>query len=267
MAALENPAGCEAERGRNRKEKETCTLDFQEVAGGKVELSRIDIEHLIVYLTTHNFLQEEYQSTPYKLIVHLGLGQQAGRLLYHSREAILAGGASLKVECDFLKAIAKVRASKKKSDETSKRKPETSGKTKGKGKAAADDDDDGEYNIIELLTRSQRVSEPKGKGKRKAEEIDDDDMYASDSAGHPERDSGDFGDDDDGSDDGEYFDWSLTMREGPKLANKRRKSSGDALGVGVDPGASKKTKGRTASGFKMNIVQEGDNEVMELSSD
>ncbi|CAA7257395.1 unnamed protein product [Cyclocybe aegerita] len=263
-------------RGRNRKEKQTCTLDFQEVAGGKVELSRIDIEHLIVYLTTHNFLQEEYQSTPYKLIVHLGPGQQAGRLLYHSRDAILAGGANLKVECDFLKAIAKVRASKKKLDEAGKRKSKTSGKTKGKGKGAGEDsnpedDDDGdigEYNIIEQLTRSRRVSDPKGKGKRKADEMDDDDsMYASDSAAHPERGLGGFGDDNDDSDEGEYFDWSLTMREGPKLANKRRKSSGDALGVGVDVGSSKKTKGRTASGFKMNIVQEGDNEVMELSSD
>lgn len=220
-----------------------------------------DLEHLVVYLLTQDYLQEEYQQTAYTCNVYLAPGPLAARLRYHSRESVTS--SKVKVEFHFLKST-KTKA--KKRDDTGKakaprKKTVEGGSKQGKKKAvlggelSSEEDDDlfVSDDTGKVKAPQKRMSDGNSKkGKNKAVYIDSDDGELSSVEEDdfvvtdytkplaPQIDSDDIctSDEEDA-----VYDWeTFAVRDGPP--SKRRRKSG---------------------GFK--VIQEGENEVMVLSSD
>ncbi|KAF8588200.1 ATP-dependent DNA helicase [Ramaria rubella] len=84
------------------KTKEKVELDLNEIAGGKVGLSKDDAETLLIQLLLSHHLKEDFHSTAYSINVYVISGPQAMRLTRLSREAV-EGGAGQRIECSFLK--------------------------------------------------------------------------------------------------------------------------------------------------------------------
>ncbi|KAF9486141.1 ATP-dependent DNA helicase [Pholiota conissans] len=213
----------EVKQGRKKQQS---TLDLEAVAGGPVDLSKNDLEHLIVYLLTQNYLKEEYQQTAYTCNVYLALGPLALRLVYETREAVVRF-SKVKLEFYFLKASRKTKA--KKTDDASKakvpRKRATAGAAskKGKGKAIDLDSDEDVSNTSDedkddLIT--DYIPNPT------AEPLNSDDMYASDSVE-------------------EAYDWETYPVRGPEGPPSKKRRKSDDVGF--------------------TVIKEGDNEVIELS--
>ncbi|QRW06394.1 ATP-dependent DNA helicase [Ceratobasidium sp. AG-Ba] len=133
--------------GRRRKSAgEKVGLDLNEVAGGKISLSKDDAETLIIQLVLSGHLKEIFHSTAYSINVYLQPGPQAIRLTRLDRGVIEAGGAP-KIECAFIQRKTSGRTKAASADKG--RKPTNRGKGKGKAKAATPDDD-GEDFTAEL---------------------------------------------------------------------------------------------------------------------
>ncbi|KAF9556796.1 ATP-dependent DNA helicase [Agrocybe pediades] len=284
----------EAGKGRKKQEEK---IDLEAVAGGAVDMSKVDVEHLLVHLLTEGYLKEEYRTTSYSSIVYLVRGDLAASIDYHSRESIL-GGRTRKLEYYFLKKETKTkkRAEKKKTDGTqgssgsgsklpssststvprkrrstggaAKEKEKGSGKGKGKARAVevleddddmlsdsnlgereSDDEEEDRISVEEVLEymgvgfeskAGKAPSKPASKAAAGAaaarKSLDSDDLYVSDSE----------------LDDEEKvtYDWSYSMRDEPRP--KRRRKEGVA-------------NSGHSSGFTMNIVKEGEREVVVLS--
>ncbi|QRV92276.1 DEAD/DEAH box helicase [Ceratobasidium sp. AG-Ba] len=133
--------------GRRRKSAgEKVGLDLNEVAGGKISLSKDDAETLIIQLVLSGHLKEIFHSTAYSINVYLQPGPQAIRLTRLDRGVIEAGGAP-KIECAFIQRKTSGRTKTASADKG--RKPTNRGKGKGKAKAATPEDD-GEDFAAEL---------------------------------------------------------------------------------------------------------------------
>ncbi|PPQ78009.1 hypothetical protein CVT25_015565 [Psilocybe cyanescens] len=219
------------------------TLDIQDVAGGRVDLSKNDIEHLLVYLLTQDYLKEEYLQTAYNCVVYVVAGKLAPRISHLSHERITSS-AKPKLEFTFAKPAAKKKATKA-ADGTSKstipKKRPSSGSAKGKEKEVLDSD--GDDDVSSDGEAHHEVMKPSAKGQKSqtapqkaSTSFNSNDMYASDS------------EDDDIVD----CDWILPLKEEPR-PKRRRKADAESPGTG--------------SGYTMNIVKEGDREILELSSD
>lgn len=154
-----------------------------------------DTEHLLVYLLTQDYLQEEYYQTAYNVIAYIVPGRLSARFTHLTRDAVVSSTRG-KVEVEFLKPEAKKKKSKKADGSTKSTVPQkrkSSGGGKGKGKAAdsGDDSDGVEQEIAQGLAK-----------------VRSDDMYASD------------------SDDIEDYEWSHNFRQEPK--RKRARKSDEA---------------------------------------
>ncbi|KAF8459232.1 P-loop containing nucleoside triphosphate hydrolase protein [Gautieria morchelliformis] len=103
--------------GNNRKGKGTAKekigLDLDEIAGGKVTLSKDDGETLLVQLILSHHLKEDFHSTSYSINVYVISGPQAMRLTRLSREAV-ESGAGQRITCTFLKKAGRKAAAKTK---------------------------------------------------------------------------------------------------------------------------------------------------------
>jgi hypothetical protein len=221
-----------------------------------------DIEHLLVQLLTHRYLAEEYHQTSYQVLAYLAPGQLAARLTHHQTRESVTANANLKLEFYFVKGASKAKAKdkgkakdngKKKDANGSKssipKKRRSSGGNKDEEEGGSDldsisfdeddedeDDDQAQYNRPPPKRGPIKPSKNAAAAQKASDEYEEIDIYASDLQD---------------SDSEVTYDWSHSMRDEPR-AKRRRKSS--------DVGA-------TQSGYKMNIVKEGNHEVMVLSSD
>jgi ATP-dependent DNA helicase Q1 len=124
--------------------KEKVGLDLDEIAGGKVELSKDasslahsfksefmvllqDADTLIIQLLLSHHLKEYFHSTAYSINVYLLSGPQAMCLTRLSREAV-EGGSGQRIECTFLKKTGwKAGKSKRKDSGTQAKSSKGSG--------------------------------------------------------------------------------------------------------------------------------------------
>ncbi|KAF9527696.1 P-loop containing nucleoside triphosphate hydrolase protein [Crepidotus variabilis] len=224
-------------KGR-RQEKETFTIDLDAVASGSVDMSKLDIEHLIVRLMTKRFFTEDYQQTAYSMNVYVAPGQAAARLNHQTRQTIEAGSASVKYQFDFIKPGSKAKKSKA-------AKPKTT--------------DSGQPSKSTIPAKRKNLTIDS--------DLDDspDDMYDSnsDNGGRTMLPVPNIDDD---SDEGEFMDWSYSMRDDPKPKSQPPLPTPKKRLKITEPQTSKANY-KTNKGVKINIIQEGDIEVVELSSD
>ncbi|KIM36716.1 hypothetical protein M413DRAFT_449052 [Hebeloma cylindrosporum] len=243
------------------------SVDLDDLVGGPVEMKKLDIEHLLVQLLTRKYLQEELHQTSYQVLAYLAPGPLAARLTHHQTRESVSSNANLKLELYFVKAASKAKAKDKgKAKDTGKKKDvngsskssipkkrRSSGANKdedaeersdGGSVSFEDDEDDDERDNLGHRNRppSKRGAVMPSRTAAAAHTASDGyeeiDIYASDL---------------DDSDSEVTYDWSHSMRDEPR-AKRRRKSSDTNVGG-------------TQAGYRMNIVKEGDNEVMVLSSD
>ncbi|KAL4073701.1 ATP-dependent DNA helicase [Scleroderma citrinum] len=86
--------------GKRRRTKEKLQLDYDAVAGGKVGLSKDDVEKLIVQLLILRYLGEAFSSTAYSVNVYVIPGQLAIRLTRLMRSEIV-NGKGPRIYCSF----------------------------------------------------------------------------------------------------------------------------------------------------------------------
>ncbi|KAF9235619.1 P-loop containing nucleoside triphosphate hydrolase protein [Melanogaster broomeanus] len=86
--------------GKRKKTKERVQLDYDAVAGGKVGLSKDDIETLIVHLLVSRYLGEAFSSTAYTVNVYVIPGELALRLTRFPR-ADIVNGKGPRIQCSF----------------------------------------------------------------------------------------------------------------------------------------------------------------------
>jgi hypothetical protein len=200
-------------------------------------------------------------------------GQLAARLTHHQTRESISANAHLKLEFYFVKGASKANAKEKGKAKENGKKDDTNGskssipkkrrssggttaKDKGKGKATADDedeggsdlgsisfydDDDGDEVRLDRPPQSRRLAGPSNlaaAARTHSDDYEEIDIYGSDLEDNEED---------------VVYDWSHSMRDEPR-AKRRRKSWGV-------------NEGGTQSAKSLNIVKEGDNEVMVLSSD
>ncbi|KAG8886455.1 hypothetical protein FRB98_001274 [Tulasnella sp. 332] len=80
-------------KGRRSKGKadEKVSLDLDALCGGKVGLSKDDVETLIIQLILSKHLKEDYHSTAYAINVYVSVGPQSLRITHMSHDAVQAG--------------------------------------------------------------------------------------------------------------------------------------------------------------------------------
>lgn len=114
LASLARGAGgCEFEgaggkRGRGRQQfsrKQKHNIDLDAVAGGPVQLSQDETEHLVVNLILKSYLQEAYCQTSYQTLVYLVRGQLSHRLLHLGREDVDRCRKEEKLEMTFRRIV------------------------------------------------------------------------------------------------------------------------------------------------------------------
>ncbi|KAH0834694.1 P-loop containing nucleoside triphosphate hydrolase protein [Lanmaoa asiatica] len=86
--------------GKRKKSKEKVHLDYNAIAGGKVELPKDDTETLIVHLLVLRYLGEAFSSTAYTVNVYIIPGELALRLTRFTRADILAAKGP-RIHCSF----------------------------------------------------------------------------------------------------------------------------------------------------------------------
>ncbi|KAJ7706323.1 P-loop containing nucleoside triphosphate hydrolase protein [Mycena rosella] len=212
-------------KGKSR-EKEKVDIDLKVLCGGKVDLKKDELESLLVELLVQRYLVENYHSTAYTTVVYLMNGPLALRLTRIPHDRVKTDKNAPKIECSFRKAAKK---SKTKNAKASSSKGDIqAGKRKRQAQSSDEDDEDDDEDDGEM----------------------DDFILDEDDAGPAilERASGSTSrrptapDPIDDSDlDSELVpDWTYSMRDPPPPAKKRR------------------------TGVKMNIVMEGEREVLIL---
>ncbi|KAG1730305.1 P-loop containing nucleoside triphosphate hydrolase protein [Suillus lakei] len=97
--------------GKRRNTKEKIQIDYDSVAGGKVGLSKDDMESLIVQMLVLRYLEEAFSSTAYTVNVYVAPGNQALRLTRFTREDIINGGGP-RIQCSFRRNGRKVKSKK-----------------------------------------------------------------------------------------------------------------------------------------------------------
>ncbi|GLB39373.1 putative ATP-dependent DNA helicase [Lyophyllum shimeji] len=115
--AYEASRGGGGKKGKG-KTKEKQMLDLNAVAGGEVDLTKDEIEHLLVQLLVQQYLEEKYQQTAYATNVYITRGPLAPRLSRHTAES-LKNAPGMQIECIFRQKV---------------KKPKTNGKTAPKVK-------------------------------------------------------------------------------------------------------------------------------------
>lgn len=222
-----------------------------------------DIEHLLVQLLIKKYLAEEYHQTSYQVLAYLAPGQLAARLTHHQTRESVTANANLKLEFYFVKGASKAKAKEKgKAKDKGKTKDADGGKSsipKKRRSSGGNKDEEGGSELDSISfdedgedeedDRAQHNRPPSKRGHFKPSRNTAAAQTASD--GYEEIDI--YASDLEDSDSEVTYDWSHSMREEPR-AKRRRKSSDTNVGA-------------TQSGYRMNIVKEGDNEVMVLSSD
>ncbi|KAF9460286.1 ATP-dependent DNA helicase [Collybia nuda] len=103
--AYEVTQGGRGKKGKG-KTKEKVGLDLEEVAGGKVDLSKDDIEYLLVHLLLQRYLMERYNQTAYSTNVYLTLGPLARQITRHTQETVVSA-PGVRVECVFRRKAKK----------------------------------------------------------------------------------------------------------------------------------------------------------------
>ncbi|KAG9032506.1 hypothetical protein FRB95_001413 [Tulasnella sp. JGI-2019a] len=83
-------AGGKGRRSRGKTD-EKASLDLDAVCGGKVTLSKDDVEMLIIQLILSNHLKEDYHSTAYSINVYVQAGPQSLRITRMSYDSVKAG--------------------------------------------------------------------------------------------------------------------------------------------------------------------------------
>lgn len=97
--------------GKRRNAKEKIQIDYDSVAGGKVGLSKDDLESLIVQMLVLRYLEEAFSSTAYTVNVYVAPGNQALRLTRFTREDI-TNGSGPRIRCSFWRLGRKVKGKK-----------------------------------------------------------------------------------------------------------------------------------------------------------
>ncbi|ORX34459.1 P-loop containing nucleoside triphosphate hydrolase protein [Kockovaella imperatae] len=97
----------QGKRGARKSSGEKASLDLESVAGGKVTLSKDDVETLLVHLSTMGYVSEYFAGTAYSVNVYVQPGPRAIRLTRLSAEDVEAGLAA-EIECTFLNLKARV---------------------------------------------------------------------------------------------------------------------------------------------------------------
>ncbi|KAI0634704.1 P-loop containing nucleoside triphosphate hydrolase protein [Trametes polyzona] len=206
-------------RGRGRRaaqEKES--VDVQEVAGGKVELSEEQTEALCVRLLVEGFLKMSFSPTAYSVNVYMQPADKAALFTRFTREQIEQGqGPAFK--CLFL-----TKASKRKSTAVSAKKDEkTASSAKGK-KVAARAAQPASGSSGSRRKRKRDLSESPG------EDLgdDDDDIEERGQSAYDDESLQDFvvrdsevGSGSDADWEEHDMDWSTTLREGKRAAAAR----------------------------------------------
>ena len=202
---------------------------------------------MIVRLLTHEYLQEEYHETAYTRVVYLAPGPLAARLSHHTRHSI-GGGIKHKLEFLFTTSPKINSGTKRKSGDSSQpagpKKRKVSGnsrKAKGKMKEVEPDDQDDLGNEVDLEDISFLSDDeaPAGPSQKFLDKNIPDEMYEV------------FDDNLNDEDSTDSYGWSHSLREEPPAR--------------IRPHSKNQTQ--ASKRFTVNIVQEGDKEVMELLSD
>ncbi|KAG5652677.1 hypothetical protein H0H81_004114 [Sphagnurus paluster] len=229
--AYEVTRGGKTGKGKG-KAKEKQTLDLDAIAGGTVDLTKDEIEHLLVELIIKQYLAEKYQQTAYSTNVYVTGGPIAPALSRHTRESI-ATARGVNVEYAFRKRPTKAKAKAP----SSSRKP---GSSTGKRKRVAPDSDDDEHEEIDIFQDDDDGDE------------DDDSIII-----EPQTQKGasprHFALSEEDSDDGDEIDgdWQVSIRKKGPPPSKRTRSSGSRT---APPG-----------NLKGKVITENDRAVIVLS--
>lgn len=104
--------------GKRRNAKEKIQIDYDSVAGGRVGLSKDDMDSLIVQMLVLRYLEEAFSSTAYTVNVYVAPGNQALRLTRFTREDIVNGGGP-RIQCSFRRHGCKVKSKRVANDRQS----------------------------------------------------------------------------------------------------------------------------------------------------
>ncbi|KAF5326297.1 hypothetical protein D9611_000672 [Ephemerocybe angulata] len=131
-------------KGKGRaKTEESVGLDLDRVCGGPVELSKKEVEQLIVHLVIKQYLKENPVSNSYSTNIYLVLGPLANIYTRFSQEDVRRHSETRKIELEFLRperAILKATVNPASGKATTSPLPckRTSTDRKGKQKAATE---------------------------------------------------------------------------------------------------------------------------------
>ncbi|KAI8971288.1 ATP-dependent DNA helicase [Trametes punicea] len=206
-------------KGRgNGRSKEKTTIDIQEIAGGKVELTREQTEALCVHLLVEGYLEMSFSPTAYSVNVYVKPSAKAMRFTRFSR-ADIEQGKGPQFTCAFLKkgAKRKVAGASSSAAGTASKKAEKVQKPKSTPRAAK---------------AATRTSIAHGKRKRQASELSE---SLGDEEDNEDADDSDFGSlrdfiasGSDEDDDEAEMEWSTSLRGGTRgtqpAAKKPRRS-------------------------------------------
>ncbi|EIW68807.1 hypothetical protein TREMEDRAFT_12143, partial [Tremella mesenterica DSM 1558] len=85
----------QGKKGKRRMGGEKEKLDLNEVAGGKVGLSKEASSSLLIHLTLLGYLQDSYHATAYTVNVYISLGPNSIRLSRFSHETVQTSGPTI----------------------------------------------------------------------------------------------------------------------------------------------------------------------------
>ncbi|CAK5264587.1 unnamed protein product [Mycena citricolor] len=85
----------------NSSGKDKAALDLEDVCQGKVELTKDDLESLLVELVVKKYLVENYHSTAYKTVAYLSNGPLALQFTRFSKQRLETDSLAPKLECCF----------------------------------------------------------------------------------------------------------------------------------------------------------------------
>ncbi|CAK5264893.1 unnamed protein product [Mycena citricolor] len=85
----------------NSSGRDKAALDLEDVCQGKVELTKDDLESLLVELVVKKYLVENYHSTAYKTVAYLSNGPLALQFTRFSKQRLETDSLAPKLECCF----------------------------------------------------------------------------------------------------------------------------------------------------------------------
>ncbi|EKM76430.1 hypothetical protein AGABI1DRAFT_78494 [Agaricus bisporus var. burnettii JB137-S8] len=140
----------EVTEGRARRKER---MDLEKVAGGVVDLSKANIEHLIVLLLLKGYLKEKFVAGPYSTNVYFILGDAAPEFIYRRQEEILESRGR-KFEMFLVKPTLKSRSS-----------------TRKKGDDHDDNEDEDPPRVAKRRKITKKTPRKRGKKNLEVEEI------------------------------------------------------------------------------------------------